>query len=81
MSTQRFVTGAGRVRAPDAAVTFGMTVVVTPSVTGTSRMYPSKAEYQSRYDAAVDATIRAGFALEDDRAALESFAKPELIAG
>jgi Alpha/beta hydrolase domain len=42
-------------------------------------MYSSPDEYQNRYDDAVDATIRAGFALDDDRAALEAFAKPDAL--
>jgi Alpha/beta hydrolase domain len=44
-------------------------------------LYPSRAEYQRRYDAAVDATIRDGFALEADRAALEAYAKPDRVTG
>ena len=44
-------------------------------------LYPSRTDYQHRYDAAVDATIRTGFALDADRAALEAYAKPDRIAG
>jgi hypothetical protein len=43
-------------------------------------MYPSSDEYQQRYDASVDATIRAGYALDDDRVALEAYAHPDRIA-
>lgn len=39
-------------------------------------LYTSRATYQQQYAAAVDATIAAGFALEDDRAALEGYAQP-----
>jgi hypothetical protein len=38
-------------------------------------------EYLSRYAAATDATIKAGFALPEDRAALLAFADPSAITG
>lgn len=44
-------------------------------------LYPSRADYLQRYTASTDATITAGFALPEDRAALLAYAKPELIAG
>ena len=49
---------------------------------GTARAaLPSRAAYMQRYTAATDATIKAGFALPQDRAALLAFAEPSLIAG
>jgi Alpha/beta hydrolase domain len=44
-------------------------------------LYSSRADYQRRYDGAVDETIRAGFALADDRAALEGYEQPGRIGG
>ena len=41
-----------------------------------AQLYPSRAAYVRRYDADADATIRAGFALPQDRAALLAFAEP-----
>jgi Alpha/beta hydrolase domain len=46
-----------------------------------AQLYPSRAVYLQRYTAATDATIKAGFALPQDRAALLAFADPSLIAG
>jgi hypothetical protein len=46
-----------------------------------AQLYPSRAEYQRRYDADTDATIKAGFALAADRAALLAFAEPSRVAG
>lgn len=46
-----------------------------------AQLYPSRAAYLQRYDTATDATIKAGFALAEDRAALLAFAEPSLIAG
>jgi hypothetical protein len=45
-----------------------------------AQLYPAREEYERRYDAAVDKAIDAGFVLEDDRAALEVYAHPELLA-
>ncbi|HWJ82330.1 MAG TPA: alpha/beta hydrolase domain-containing protein [Nocardioides sp.] len=42
--------------------------------------YPSVAGYLAAYAASVDATIEAGFALEEDRAALLAEARPDLVA-
>jgi Alpha/beta hydrolase domain len=44
-----------------------------------AQLYPSRAEYIRRYDADADATIRAGFALPEDRAGLLAFAEPSCI--
>jgi hypothetical protein len=44
-----------------------------------SHLYPSRAAYLQRYDADADATIKAGFALPEDRAALMAFAEPSRI--
>jgi hypothetical protein len=46
-----------------------------------AQLYPSRAAYLRRYDADADATIKAGFALPEDRAALLAFAEPSRIAG
>jgi hypothetical protein len=46
-----------------------------------AQLYPSRAAYVKRYDAAVAATIRAGFALPQDRAALLAFADPSQVQG
>ncbi len=46
-----------------------------------TQLYPSRADYISRYDADADATIKAGFALPEDRAALVAFAQPSVIPG
>jgi hypothetical protein len=46
-----------------------------------AQLYPSRAVYVQRYDADADATIRAGFALQGDRAALLGFAEPTRITG
>lgn len=46
-----------------------------------AQLYPSREAFQQRYDAAVDAAIDAGFVLEEDRAALDGYAHPELLAG
>ncbi len=43
-------------------------------------LYPSRDEYLERYRADVAATIRAGFALREDRAALLAFAEPARIS-
>ena len=44
-------------------------------------LYPSRAEYLQKFTAATDATIRAGFALRADRAALLAFAQPTRVSG
>ncbi len=46
-----------------------------------AQLYPSRAEYLRRYQADADATIKAGFALPQDRAALLAFAEPSRIPG
>jgi hypothetical protein len=56
----------------------GSTKPLTPD--RIAALYPSRDAYQRQYDAAVDATIKAGFALEDDRAALEAFAQPDRVS-
>ena len=45
-----------------------------------AQLYPSRAEYLQRYKAKADETIKAGFALPEDRAALLAFAVPSLLA-
>jgi hypothetical protein len=44
-----------------------------------AQLYPSRAVYQQKYDAAADATIKAGFVLQDDRAALIAFSEPDKV--
>jgi hypothetical protein len=46
-----------------------------------AQLYPSRAGYMQRYTTDTDATIKAGFALPEDRAALLAFADPSRIAG
>ncbi len=43
-------------------------------------LYPSRGDYQQRYQTATDRTIRSGFVLDPDRDALLAFAKPSKIA-
>ena len=45
-----------------------------------AQLYPSRAAYLRRYRAAADATIKAGFVLPEDRAALLAFARPSQIS-
>jgi hypothetical protein len=45
-----------------------------------AQLYPSRAAYLRRYNADADATIKAGFVLPEDRAALLAFAQPSRIA-
>ncbi|HEX7671497.1 MAG TPA: alpha/beta hydrolase domain-containing protein, partial [Polyangiaceae bacterium] len=45
-----------------------------------AELYPTRAVYQEQYDAHADATIRAGFVLEPDRAALLAFAQPSRVS-
>ncbi|HET9730528.1 MAG TPA: alpha/beta hydrolase domain-containing protein, partial [Acidimicrobiia bacterium] len=51
------------------------------SVARLAQLYPSRADYLRKFTADVDATIKAGFALQDDRAALLAFTEPSRIAG
>jgi hypothetical protein len=46
-----------------------------------AQLYPSRAEYQRRFEADTDATIKAGFVLDADHAALLGFAEPSRVAG
>lgn len=46
-----------------------------------AELYPSRADYEQRYAAAADQAIAAGFVLAEDRAALDDYAHPDLIAG
>ena len=45
-----------------------------------AQLYSSRAEYLRRYKTDTDATINAGFALPEDRAALLAFAQPSRVA-
>jgi hypothetical protein len=51
------------------------------SSTRLAQLYPSRTTYLQRYDADADATIKAGFVLPEDRAALLAFADPSVITG
>jgi hypothetical protein len=42
-------------------------------------LYPSKADYEQKYDAAVDKAIKSGFVLAADRKALEAYADPSAV--
>ena len=44
-----------------------------------ARLYASRDAYVQRYNASADATIKAGFVLEADRAALIAFADPSRV--
>jgi hypothetical protein len=44
-----------------------------------AQLYPSRAEYLSKYDADADKVIKAGFVLPQDRAALLAYAQPSLV--
>jgi len=46
-----------------------------------AELYPSRADYEQRYGDSADEAIAAGYVLDEDRAALESYAHPELIPG
>jgi hypothetical protein len=46
-----------------------------------AELYASTEEYQEQYDAAVDEAIEAGYVLDADRAALDGYARPDLISG
>lgn len=46
-----------------------------------AELYASRADYARRYARAVDETIEAGFALEDDRDALLGYSQPERVRG
>ena len=46
-----------------------------------AQLYPSRAAYQQRYDAAADRVIKDGFVLAADRNALLAFAQPARING
>ncbi len=51
------------------------------SATQLTELYPSRAQYLQRYQADAEATIKAGFALPQDRAALLAFAEPSRLPG
>jgi hypothetical protein len=44
-----------------------------------AQLYPSRTVYLDKFTAATDATIKAGFALQDDRAALQDYAEPSRV--
>lgn len=46
-----------------------------------ARLYPSRAKYLQQFKADADKTIKAGFALPEDRAALLAFADPSSVKG
>ena len=55
----------------------GSTASLPPS--RIAELYSSRTQYELLYAASVDATIAAGFALEDDRAALAAYSDPSLV--
>jgi Alpha/beta hydrolase domain len=44
-----------------------------------AQLYPSRADYEKKYAAAVDLAIKRGYVLEADRAALEAYEHSELV--
>ncbi len=46
-----------------------------------AQLYPSRADFEARYDEATDQAIDDGYVLSEDREALGSFAHPELVPG
>jgi hypothetical protein len=54
---------------------------ISMSTAQLAQLYPSRAVYLARYDADANATIKAGFVLPADRAALNAYADPSAIAG
>ena len=46
-----------------------------------AELYPTRADYEQRFESAVDAVIAAGFVLEEDRDALLAYADPSRIPG
>jgi len=77
--------GHGGSRGPDApapsaiCLLLGSTKPLAPG--RLAQPYSSRAEYQQRYAAAVEATIRDGFALPEDRDALSGHAEPGRLPG
>ncbi len=57
----------------------GSTIPFTPA--RIAQLYPSRTAYLQRYTADADATVKAGFALPADRAALLAFADPSAVPG
>jgi len=43
--------------------------------------YPTVADYEEQYAAAIDAAVGAGFVLDEDREAIQAYARPELVTG
>jgi hypothetical protein len=46
-----------------------------------AQLYSSRADYQKKFDAAVDKAIASGFVLAADKQALEAYAKPSRVKG
>lgn len=46
-----------------------------------AELYRSVDDYEQQYAAAVDEAVAAGFVLEDDREAIQAYARPELVTG
>jgi hypothetical protein len=44
-----------------------------------AELYPSRAEFEEQFAAAIDEAIEAGYVLVEDREALEGYAHPELV--
>jgi hypothetical protein len=59
-------------------ILFGSTVPLPEA--RLTELYPSVAEYETMFAASLEATIAAGFALEDDRDALAGYADPSRVA-
>jgi hypothetical protein len=46
-----------------------------------AELYPSTEEYEQLYAESAEETVDAGFALEDDREALDAYSEPARVAG
>jgi hypothetical protein len=46
-----------------------------------AELYPSRADYEQKFEESADDAIAAGFVLEADRDALLAFARPDMVAG
>lgn len=68
------LTGLASANGGLACLLFGSTTPL--SDTRIAELYTSRMDYQTRFDASVDASIAAGYVLEDDRVALEAYAQP-----
>jgi hypothetical protein len=57
----------------------GTTVPIPPE--RLAELYPTREDYEQRYEAAVDEAVADGYVLDADRDGIQAYARPELIAG